>query len=49
MRELVEADLPLVRRQLPLQEAIDYFSEKRQFDKVACCATGRRTTWCCML
>jgi uridine kinase len=34
MRELVKADLPLVRRQLPLQEAIDYFSEKRQFDKV---------------
>lgn len=33
MRELVEQNLPLVRRQVPLQEAIDYFAKKNQFDK----------------
>jgi uridine kinase len=33
MRVLVEKNLPLIRRQVPLQEAIDYFNQKRQFDK----------------
>lgn len=33
MRELVESDLPLIRRQVPLQEAIDYFASKKQHDK----------------
>lgn len=34
MRELVDADLPLARHQVPLAEAVAYFEEKRQFDKV---------------
>ena len=34
MRELVKQDLPLMRKQVPLDEAIDYFQQKRQFDKV---------------
>lgn len=34
MRELVEQDLPLVRKQVPLSEAIEYFQSKKQFDKV---------------
>mgnify|MGYP001397468574 CR=1 FL=1 len=34
MRELVEQDLPLVRRQVPLDEAIEYFQRKGQYDKV---------------
>ncbi|MBE0698049.1 MAG: nucleoside kinase, partial [Anaerolineaceae bacterium] len=35
MHELVKKNLPLVRRQVPLQEAIDYFNQKRQYDKAA--------------
>ena len=34
MRDLVNQDLPLIRKQVPLQEAIDYFQRKKQFDKV---------------
>lgn len=34
MRELVDADLPLIRKQVPLDEAIAYFQQKKQFDKV---------------
>jgi uridine kinase len=34
MRQLVEADLPLVRKQVPLTEAIEYFESKKQYDKV---------------
>ena len=34
MRSLVDQDLPLVRKQVPLEEAIDYFQRKKQFDKV---------------
>jgi uridine kinase len=34
MHELVDQNLPLIRREVPLQEAIDYFSEKKQYDKV---------------
>jgi uridine kinase len=34
MNELVSQDLPLVRKQVPLEEAIDYFQKKKQFDKV---------------
>lgn len=34
MRALVERDLPLVRKQVPLEEAISYFQKKGQFDKV---------------
>lgn len=34
MRELVDLDLPLDRRQVPLEEAIEYFQQKKQFDKV---------------
>jgi uridine kinase len=35
MRELVAQDLPLNRKQVPLEEAIDYFQRKNQFDKVS--------------
>ncbi|HEX9019132.1 MAG TPA: nucleoside kinase [Anaerolineaceae bacterium] len=34
MRELVREDMPLVRKQVPLEEAINYFQKKRQYDKV---------------
>jgi uridine kinase len=34
MRELVRADLPFERKIVPLQEAIDYFQSKNQFEKV---------------
>lgn len=34
MHELVAADLPLQRQQVPLNEAVAYFECKRQFDKV---------------
>lgn len=34
MREIVQKDLPLVRREVPLQEAIEYFAAQQQFDKV---------------
>ena len=34
MRELVKQDLPLIRKQVPLEEAIEYFQQKKQFDKV---------------
>ncbi len=35
MHALVEQDHPLIRRQVPLQEAIDYFNQKRLYDKAA--------------
>ena len=34
MKELVRADLPFERKIVPLQEAIDYFTSKDQFEKV---------------
>lgn len=34
MKELVKADLPFERKIVPLQEAIDYFASKDQFEKV---------------
>ena len=34
MRELVEKDLPFERKEVPLQEAIEYFRKKKQTDKV---------------
>ncbi len=34
MKELVRADLPFERKVVPLQEAIDYFTAKNQFEKV---------------
>lgn len=34
MRELVDLDLSLDRKQVPLEEAIEYFQQKKQFDKV---------------
>ncbi len=34
MREIVDQDLPLIRKQVPLTEAIEYFQRKKQFDKV---------------
>lgn len=34
MHDLVAADLPLQRQQVPLNEAVAYFESKRQFDKV---------------
>ena len=34
MRELVNHDWPLTRKQVPLNEAIEYFQQKKQFDKV---------------
>lgn len=34
MRALVDADLPLQRQQVPLSEAVAYFENNRQFDKV---------------
>ncbi len=34
MKELVQADLPFERKVVPLQEAIDYFTSKNQFEKV---------------
>lgn len=34
MRELVDLDLPLIRKQVPLAEAVSYFQSKRQYDKV---------------
>jgi uridine kinase len=34
MRELVDQDWPLIRKQVPLEEAIEYFQQKKQFDKV---------------
>lgn len=34
MRDLVNRDLPFDRRQVPLQEAIDYFAQNDQHDKV---------------
>ncbi len=34
MREIVKSDLPFVKEQVPLQEAIAYFSERGYIDKV---------------
>jgi len=34
MRDLVEANLPFIRKQVPLQEAIEYFRERGYDDKV---------------
>jgi len=34
MWELVEADLPFERKVVPIQEAIDYFKNRNEFDKV---------------
>ena len=34
MRELVEEDLPFIKREVPLNEAIAYFEAKGQMDKV---------------
>jgi len=34
MRELVDQDLPLIRVQVPLEEAIEYFQSRKQYDKV---------------
>jgi uridine kinase len=34
MKELVKADLPFERNVVPLQEAVDYFQSKRQYEKV---------------
>ncbi len=34
MREMVEADLPIERKEVPLQEAIEYFASKGHTDKV---------------
>ena len=34
MRQMVDQNLPLVRRQVPLKEAIQYFEQHKQFDKV---------------
>ena len=34
MKELVKADLPFERKVVPLQEAVDYFQSKNQFEKV---------------
>jgi uridine kinase len=34
MRQLVEADLPFTRREIPLQEAVDHFRAKGMEDKV---------------
>ena len=34
MRELVKADLPFEREQVPIQVAVDYFQSKNQLDKV---------------
>ncbi len=34
MRDLVERDLPFERKEVPLQEAIDYFRSTNQFDKI---------------
>ncbi len=34
MRELVAADIPFVRETVPLQEAIDYFTQSGEMDKV---------------
>ena len=34
MLRLVDADLPFIRRQIPLAQAIDYFRDKREEDKV---------------
>jgi uridine kinase len=35
MRELVEADLPFEKRKVPLDEAVKYFEQKGEMDKVA--------------
>lgn len=35
MWELVEADLPFERKVVPIQEAIDYFKYRNEFDKVS--------------
>jgi uridine kinase len=35
MRELAEADIPFVRETVPLQEAIDYFTQSGEMDKVS--------------
>jgi uridine kinase len=42
MHEIVEADLPLTRFEVPLQEAIDYFKSKGQDDKVQLLAFRRK-------
>jgi uridine kinase len=34
MKELVKADLPFTRTVVPLQEAVDYFQSKKQYEKV---------------
>lgn len=34
MRELVNQDLPLIRKPVPLEEAIEYFQSRKQYDKV---------------
>jgi uridine kinase len=35
MRELVKADLPFEKHKVPLEEAVDYFEQKGEMDKVA--------------
>ena len=34
MKRLVELDLPIQRREVPLQDAIDYFEKENHLDKV---------------
>lgn len=34
MHEIIAAKIPLIRKRLSIDEAIDYFSSKKQFDKV---------------
>ena len=34
MRQVVDEDRPLIRKQVPLEEAIAYFQDKKQYDKV---------------
>jgi uridine kinase len=42
MREIVAADLPLIRQKMPLQEAIAYFKSKGEEDKVRLLAYRRK-------
>lgn len=35
MQKLVDDDIPFIRTTVPLQEAVDYFTEQREFDKVS--------------
>lgn len=42
MREIVAADMPLIRQKMPLQEAIAYFQSKGEEDKVRLLAYRRK-------